>query len=260
MATILFADNTYGTLASGITAAATSITLTTGHGARFPTVTLGTNILYATILNSGNVLEEIHITAHAASSDTLTVTRAANGTTGKVWSAGDRIECRLTSEHFSHALFDTSTLTLVANMVAAGFKLTGIGNGSATDDSMAYGQRMKVKVGTTTHDVSSATTQAITGVGFTPSAVILIAGRGSDADMSIGFDDGTNHLCVGDNSYLSAGTYNLGTSISIYGRVSVGAIYDATVTAFGADGFTLTWTKTGSPTGTATVHYIAFGY
>ncbi len=257
MATILFSDNTYGTLASGITAAAVSITLTTGHGARFPTVTLGTNILYAVILNSGNVLEEIHITAHAASSDTLTVTRAANGTTGKVWSAGDRIECRLTSEHFAHTLFDSG---LVANLAMAGFKLTGMGNGSLTDDSMAYGQRAKFKIGTTTHDVSVAGTQDVTGIGFTPTAVVLLAGVTGTSQMSVGFDNGTNAYAIGDNAGLSAGTYNMSVISSIYGRVGVSDIFEATVTAYASGQFTLTWTKSGSPTGTATVHYLAIGY
>lgn len=98
--TLLFTDNTYGTLASGLAIDGTSITLTSGHGARFPTVSAG-QILYATLLNSNNIIEEIHITAHTASSDTLTVTRAANSTTAKAWNAGDRIECRLTSEMLS---------------------------------------------------------------------------------------------------------------------------------------------------------------
>jgi hypothetical protein len=98
--TVLYVDNTYGTISGSLTAAATSITLTAGHGARFPAVAAN-QILYATLLNSANVLEQIHITAHTLNSDTLTVTRAANGTTAKAWAAGDRIECRLTSEHMT---------------------------------------------------------------------------------------------------------------------------------------------------------------
>lgn len=98
--TVLFQDNVYGTIASGLAVGDLSITLTTGHGVRFPAV--GANqILYATLVNSSNLIEEIHITAHTANSDTLTVTRGANGTTAKVWTAGDRIECRLTSEHLT---------------------------------------------------------------------------------------------------------------------------------------------------------------
>lgn len=123
-ASALWQDNTYGTLASGIAVGDTSIALTTGHGARFPVVTSGTNFMYATLLNSNNVLEEIHITAHAASSDTLTVSRGANGTTAKVWSSGDRIEVRLNSEWLNNPY----ALTLSAGpgtVAAPSFYLNG---------------------------------------------------------------------------------------------------------------------------------------
>lgn len=107
--TVLFSDNIYGSIASGLTTTDTTIALTSGHGARFPTVASG-QVLYATLLNSANLLEQIHITTHSASSDNLAVTRAANGTTAKSWTAGDRIECRVTSEHLV-ALRDFTTGT-----------------------------------------------------------------------------------------------------------------------------------------------------
>jgi hypothetical protein len=93
MATIL-QDNAFGTLASGITAGATTLAFTSGHGARFPAV-VAPDVLYCCILNTANVLEEVIITAHTADSDSCTITRAAGGTTAKVWSAGDRIEARV---------------------------------------------------------------------------------------------------------------------------------------------------------------------
>jgi len=98
--TVLFVDNTYGSLSTSLTTTDTTITLTSGHGARFPAVATG-QVLYATLLNSANILEQIHITTHTANSDTMDVTRAANGTTAKAWAAGDRIECRVTSEHMT---------------------------------------------------------------------------------------------------------------------------------------------------------------
>lgn len=113
MTTILFVDNTYGTLASGLLASDTTMTLTGGQGARFPTVTNGVNILYVTLLNSSNILEQIHVTAHTAGSDTFTITRAANGTTAKVWSAGDRVEARLTSESMA-AIYSAASVTTTA--------------------------------------------------------------------------------------------------------------------------------------------------
>lgn len=88
-----FANNAWGTLASSITSTDTTITLTAGHGARFPT--LGTNeVFLATLIDSSNNLEIIEVTAR--STDTLTVVRGQEGTTARAYGAGDRIELRVT--------------------------------------------------------------------------------------------------------------------------------------------------------------------
>lgn len=94
---LVLGDNCYGTLGSGLTAVGTSLTFTSGHGARFPTVVAG-QVLYCCLLNSNNVIEEIQVTAHASGADSATVVRGANSTTAKVWTTGDRIEARLSSE------------------------------------------------------------------------------------------------------------------------------------------------------------------
>jgi hypothetical protein len=90
-------DNAFGTIGVGLTTSGTSLTFTTGHGARFPAVAAG-QVLYACLLNATNVLEEIKITAHTAGADTATIVRGVNGTSGLAWNAGDRIECRVSSE------------------------------------------------------------------------------------------------------------------------------------------------------------------
>lgn len=96
MTTLVFADNAYGTIGSGLIASDTTLAFTSGHGARFPAVAAG-QALYCCILNANNVLEEVIITLHVAGSDSATMTRAAGSTTAKVWSSGDRIEARLSS-------------------------------------------------------------------------------------------------------------------------------------------------------------------
>lgn len=100
MTTVVLADNAYGTLNVAIAATDSSITLTSGHGARFPAVVStgsGAAPLYACLINSGNVIEEIKITVHGTSSDTATIVRGVGGTTAKAWSAGDRLEARISS-------------------------------------------------------------------------------------------------------------------------------------------------------------------
>lgn len=91
---VLFSNNASATLASAITNVATTITLTTGQGARFPAAS-GTNIFYATLVDSSNNLEIVRVTARTG--DSLTVVRAQEGTTARAYAAADRLELRATA-------------------------------------------------------------------------------------------------------------------------------------------------------------------
>lgn len=82
-------NNAYSTLASGINAAATTINVQTGHGARFAVVT---NYTYVTLENAGGDTEICKLTGQTG--DALTVVRAQDGTTARSWVPGDVIECR----------------------------------------------------------------------------------------------------------------------------------------------------------------------
>jgi hypothetical protein len=98
---IKLSNNAFGTLASGINSSATSITLTTGQGARFPTLSAG-DYFYATLIDTSNNLEIVKCTAR--STDVLTVARAQENTTARSYSTGDRIEIRLTAATFLDAV------------------------------------------------------------------------------------------------------------------------------------------------------------
>ena len=91
---IKFANNAHSTLASGINTSATSITVASGHGARFPSLA-GSEFFFATLIDSSNNLEIVKATAR--STDVLTVTRAQESTTARSFSSGDRIELRITA-------------------------------------------------------------------------------------------------------------------------------------------------------------------
>jgi hypothetical protein len=91
---IQFANNAYGTLSQAYATTATSIVLTTGHGARFPTLT-GSKYFFATLLDTSNNIEIIKVTART--SDTLTIVRAQEGTTARAFNTNDRVELRVTS-------------------------------------------------------------------------------------------------------------------------------------------------------------------
>jgi hypothetical protein len=97
---IKVSNNAFATLAAGITNSATSITLTTGQGARFPTLGAG-DYFYATLIDISNNLEIVKCTAR--STDVLTVVRAQESTTARAYSTGDRIEIRITAQTFNDA-------------------------------------------------------------------------------------------------------------------------------------------------------------
>ena len=98
---IKLSNNAFGTLAASINSSATSITLTTGQGARFPTLGAG-DYFYATLVDTSNNLEIVKCTAR--STDVLTVVRAQEGTTARAYNTGDRLEIRLTAATFIDAV------------------------------------------------------------------------------------------------------------------------------------------------------------
>jgi len=97
---IKLSNNAFATLAAGINSSATSITVTSGQGARFPTLSAG-DYFYATLVDTSNNLEIVKCTAR--STDVLTVVRAQESTTARAYSTGDRIEIRITAQTFVDA-------------------------------------------------------------------------------------------------------------------------------------------------------------
>jgi hypothetical protein len=89
----LFTNNAATVLSAGILAGDTSLTVTAGTGALFPTLA-GSEYFYCTLSNtSGSVLEIVKVTAR--STDTFTIVRAQDGTTASAFSTGDKVELRL---------------------------------------------------------------------------------------------------------------------------------------------------------------------
>lgn len=88
---IKFTNNASATLAASINSTVTTIALTAGQGALFPS-TGGGDYFYATLVDSSNNLEIVKVTTRAV--DNFTVVRAQDGTTAKSFIAGDRIELR----------------------------------------------------------------------------------------------------------------------------------------------------------------------
>ena len=93
-----FTNNATSALVSGITNAATSLTVTSGQGALFPTLG-GSDYFYCTLANSSGNVEIIKVTAR--SSDVFTIIRAQDGTSALAWSTGDKVELRLVAANLN---------------------------------------------------------------------------------------------------------------------------------------------------------------
>lgn len=121
---------------------------------------------------------------------------------------------------------------------------------------------LKIKLLTATRDMTAASGDvAYTGVGFLPRGIILIGGRitsGSIAPVDQNGDSQTFQI------------YDAGASVNA-DIVSGSAVWitsdasgytnrqSAAIKTLDADGFTLTWTKYGSPTGTGNIMALCFG-
>jgi hypothetical protein len=91
----LFTNNAATTLASSILVGATSLTVASGTGGLFPSLA-GSQYFYCTLANTaGTTIEIVKVTART--SDTFTIVRAQDNTTASAFSAGDKVELRLTA-------------------------------------------------------------------------------------------------------------------------------------------------------------------
>lgn len=92
-----------------------------------------------------------------------------------------------------------------------------------------------------------------TGVGFKPSAVIFIAGivGGSDSG-STGFSSASTNASLETLDFGTFGVFMQSVSLIIR-NPTLADFQTATIASMDTDGFTLTWAKSGSPTGTGTV-------
>jgi hypothetical protein len=88
---VKFTNNASATLAASINTTVTTIVVSTGQGSLFPSLG-ASDFFYATLVDASNNIEIVKVTARV--SDTLTVVRGQDGTAGRSYTAGDRIELR----------------------------------------------------------------------------------------------------------------------------------------------------------------------
>ena len=131
-------------------------------------------------------------------------------------------------------------------------------------DTLLFGT-LSVKIGSFTRDMTLASgTQAVTGVGFKPRAVLFLSNVANTGQASIGFGALPNtatgpfdSVSLNSRTATSAGTFstNTGTVFAYQGSTDY---YNGNLSDFDSDGFTMSWVKTGSTTGTLEIYYMAF--
>ena len=114
---VKFSNNGHSTLAASLTSSGTSITVASGHGARFPSLSSG-EYFYATLIDASNNLEIVKVSAR--STDVLTVTRAQEGTTARAYAIGDRIELRVTAQGLADLIGTVDLTNLSASSLTSG--------------------------------------------------------------------------------------------------------------------------------------------
>jgi hypothetical protein len=104
MANIKFTNFARSTLAIGAASGATSMTVASGTGVKFPTLGAG-EYFYATLENAGLVREIVKVTARTT--DVMTVVRAQDNTTAQTWNAGDVFSLRFNAAAITEAVVGT---------------------------------------------------------------------------------------------------------------------------------------------------------
>ncbi|MBA7579401.1 hypothetical protein ES708_21271 [subsurface metagenome] len=92
---------------------------------------------------------------------------------------------------------------------------------------------------------NSTGNEVVTGVGFKPSVVFFFAAEDTPTNRaeSLGFDDGTTHMCLAIGDAATQSSINTGDSIGIYTDVN-NAIYGE-ITSKDSNGFTVLFALTG---------------
>lgn len=163
----------------------------------------------------------------------------------------------------------SNTLTLGGNLTTSGSFATTLTMSGATNVTLptsgtlaTTAQLPNFVTGSFTFNLTSAngSTSVVSSLSFTPKAVIFMGGiNGTSCAAMNGFDTGIARGSVADDTVDSGGTYSVSTSKSIVFAQAAGANQQGVITSISSTGFTVTWTKSGSPTGTATVIYLAMG-
>jgi hypothetical protein len=233
-------------ISTGSQLSAVGTTMTIGTGLTIPATNGVLQIDYDSTeaLGAASGPETVSYASYTSGTGAITgMTRGLAGTTGVTHENGASVQCGPSAAYGGQG-------TILAN---------DIGTGEVTQAKLATTSGngpLKTKILNFTRAGDGATADvSYTGVGFIPSKITAIMVAGGTLYWSTGFADSTKAASV---IYQGAANtvYDSSSGLILYSNFS-GWAQTATVKSYDADGFTLTWTKTGSPSaGTLTIKVI----
>lgn len=115
---------------------------------------------------------------------------------------------------------------------------------------------LRSSIGNFSRDTALASgTQSVSGIGGVPVVLLFLSVSNATDEVSIGFDNLTAKGCIAYEGGVTA--WNGSSTYSICDIQAAAHRYDGYVQSLDSDGFTISWTKTGSPTGTLISYYMA---
>lgn len=200
-----FANNATTTLASGINSSVTSLTVATGTGALFPTLSAG-DYFYCTLANTSGTIEIIKVTAR--STDTFTIARGQDNTTATSWLTGDKVELRLVKATLNDLpkMDEANTFTLLQTMSL----------GNVSGPWTTAGRPSSPTTGQTGYNSSLGKNETWNGTGWVSSGGAT-GGGSDDVFYENSVTVSTNYTLSTNKNAMSTGpiTINSGVTVTI---------------------------------------------
>ena len=181
MAVAVYTNNATATLSSSITAASTSLTVTSGQGALFPSTATG-NYFYVTLVNTVGTVEIVKVTGKTT--DTFTIVRAQDGTIASDFASGSKVELRIVAAGMNEKLAksgDTATNLTITGGTISGITDLAVEDGG-TGASTAANARTNLGLGSIATQNSNSV--AITGGSISGITDLAVADGGTGASTA----------------------------------------------------------------------------
>ena len=228
----LFSNNAESKLAAAITDIDTTLTVQTGHGAKFQSPSPGQYELITLEDDAGN--REI-IQCTSRTTDTLTIVRAQEGSASRAWNAGDKISARITANTLARLAqgmdnsgdargensIDLQSTRSDSTQVASGLSSVLIGVESTLSGDYGVGLGCYIYSLSSTGVViigNAASTDTASDDAIAIGSNAYVAKNGSNA-ITIGANSGTGKDAT-DSLALGAGAYANATGACAIGPAS----------------------------------------